>query len=166
MTDKEMKECKYLGKHWGDCWKVSGNIFQKCLYKNKEKCVLLKNELLTNKIDNLERKLKQKEQELKPFKDKYFSGLTNENIAELAKKSIRLTAYNSELQENETLTAELEKSDRKGYEEFVRAEIFKKRLDTAIEALEKIAYRDITIKSNFYSSTVAVEALQKIKGNE
>lgn len=31
-----------------------------------------------------------------------------------------------------------------------------------VEALEKIAYRDITIKSNFYSSTVANEALNEV----
>lgn len=38
-------------------------------------------------------------------------------------------------------------------------------LKVAVEALEKIAYRDITIKSNFYSSTVANEALAKLSAS-
>ena len=37
-------------------------------------------------------------EQLKPFDDEYFRGLTNEQIAELAKKSIRVTAYNRELE--------------------------------------------------------------------
>lgn len=34
-----------------------------------------------------------------PFEDEYFKGLNYEQIAELAKKSIRLSALNSELEE-------------------------------------------------------------------
>lgn len=37
-------------------------------------------------------------EKLKPFDNEYFRGLTNEQIAELAKKSIRVTAYNRELE--------------------------------------------------------------------
>ena len=39
------------------------------------------------------------EKELEPFQDDYFQGLTKKDIAELAKKSIRLTKENRELRE-------------------------------------------------------------------
>ena len=39
------------------------------------------------------------EEEIKPFLDPYFKGLDFKTIAELAKKSIRITAYNRELEE-------------------------------------------------------------------
>ena len=38
------------------------------------------------------------DEEIKPFLDPYFKGLDFKTIAELAKKSIRITAYNSELE--------------------------------------------------------------------
>lgn len=38
------------------------------------------------------------EEDIKPFLDPYFKGLDFKTIAELAKKSIRITAYNSELE--------------------------------------------------------------------
>ena len=38
------------------------------------------------------------EEEIKPFLDSYFKGLDFKAIAELAKKSIRITAYNSEFE--------------------------------------------------------------------
>lgn len=37
-------------------------------------------------------------EEIEPFLDPYFKGLDFKTIAELAKKSIRITAYNSELE--------------------------------------------------------------------
>lgn len=48
------------------------------------------------------------EAELKPLTDEYFNGLTTVEIAELAKKSIRLTAENRELEkENKELKKKL-----------------------------------------------------------
>lgn len=41
---------------------------------------------------------RQLQEELQPFKDDYFKGLDNKTIAELAKKSIRITAENSRLE--------------------------------------------------------------------
>lgn len=38
------------------------------------------------------------EEDIKPFLDPYFKGLDFKTIAELAKKSIRITAYNRELE--------------------------------------------------------------------
>jgi Leu/Phe-tRNA-protein transferase len=38
------------------------------------------------------------EEDIKPFLDPYFNGLDFKTIAELAKKSIRITAYNCELE--------------------------------------------------------------------
>ena len=39
------------------------------------------------------------EEDIKPLLDSYFKGLDFKTIAELAKKSIRITAYNRELEE-------------------------------------------------------------------
>lgn len=39
------------------------------------------------------------EEEIKPFLDPYFEGLDFTTIAELAKKSIRITTYNRELED-------------------------------------------------------------------
>ena len=39
------------------------------------------------------------EDDIKPFLDPYFKGLDFKTIAELAKKSIRITAYNRELED-------------------------------------------------------------------
>ena len=55
--NNKTKECKYLGEYSGDCWLCSGNIFQRCMYSNKEKCLLLKNEQRKNKINMLEQQL-------------------------------------------------------------------------------------------------------------
>lgn len=53
------------------------------------------------------------EEDVKPFLDLYFKGLDFKTIAELAKKSIRITAYNSELEHkiellDENITALIE----------------------------------------------------------
>ena len=124
--DNEIKECKYLGEYSGDCWLCSGNIFQRCMYSNKEKCLLLKNEQRKNKINMLEQQL----------------------LAEQAKNS-ELEATLKILKINHKLTIS----------ELNNEQANNKKL---VEALEKIAYRDITIKSNFYSSTVANEALNEV----
>lgn len=55
---------------------------------------------------------------LLPFEDEYFKGLNTEQIADLAKKAIRITTYNCELEEeNARLVmkcAELEEEIEKG----------------------------------------------------
>lgn len=45
-------------------------------------------------------------EEIEPFLDSYFDGLDFKTIAELAKKSIRITAYNRELEDKTELTNE------------------------------------------------------------
>lgn len=45
------------------------------------------------------KQLKRKERELEPFKDDYFKNLDTKTIAELAKKSIRLTTENRKLED-------------------------------------------------------------------
>lgn len=47
----------------------------------------------------LQKKLEAKEQELEPFKDDYFKNLDTKTIAELAKKSIRLTTENRKFED-------------------------------------------------------------------
>ncbi|MBQ2391376.1 MAG: hypothetical protein II306_06365 [Clostridia bacterium] len=46
------------------------------------------------------------EEDIKPFLDPYFNGLDFKTIAELAKKSIRITAYNCELEHKIELSDE------------------------------------------------------------
>ena len=46
------------------------------------------------------------EDDIKPFLDPYFNGLDFKTIAELAKKSIRITAYNCELEHKIELSDE------------------------------------------------------------
>lgn len=47
----------------------------------------------------LQKQLEAKEREFEPFKDDYFKNLDTKNIAELAKKSIRLTTENGKLED-------------------------------------------------------------------
>ena len=70
---------------------------QKFCYQIEE----LTNKLSIKKIEfeMLELLNKQLEHQLKPFQDEYFKGLDNVAIAELAKKSIRITAENGKLEQ-------------------------------------------------------------------
>lgn len=52
------------------------------------------------------------EEDIKPFLDPYFKGLDFKTIAELAKKSIKITAYNREL-EDKIEAYELESQEAK-----------------------------------------------------
>ena len=80
-------------------------VFLKDLtFENQKFCYQI--EELTNKLNSkkieyemLELLNKQLEHQLKPFKDEYFKGLDNVSIAELAKKSIRITAENCKLED-------------------------------------------------------------------
>lgn len=49
-------------------------------------------------IQELNEVIKQYTERLAPFEDEYFKGLDTKQIAELAKKSIRLTTYNRDLE--------------------------------------------------------------------
>jgi len=49
---------------------------------------------------------KQRERKLKPFQDPYFKDLDYKTIAELAKKSIRLTSENRRIEEENATLAE------------------------------------------------------------
>lgn len=83
-------------------------------YKNKIKSLELENKLLKFQLENFESIQRGKccdccedaiqdyvdiKGKIEPFEDDYFKGLTYEQIAELAKKSIRLTTENRELEE-------------------------------------------------------------------
>ena len=71
----------------------------------------LENDIKTriNENNKLRAELVATQENLKPFKDSYFEKLTFEEIAELAKKSIRIAADNSELEDKiEKLSEELD----------------------------------------------------------
>lgn len=55
-------------------------------------------EHLSYQLFQTESKLQTAKQALEPFEDEYFKGLNTTQIAELAKKSIRLTTYNRDLE--------------------------------------------------------------------
>lgn len=57
------------------------------------------NEGLKKQNMELQRELIKKEQALEPFNDEYFKGLDTKQIAEFAKKSIRLTIENRKLED-------------------------------------------------------------------
>ena len=50
-------------------------------------------------IETLKETNEQMKARLKPFEDSYFNGLSTFEISELAKKSIRITTYNRELEQ-------------------------------------------------------------------
>ena len=80
-------------------------VFLKDLISENQKfcCQIeeLTNKLSSKKIEYemLELLNKQLEHQLKPFQNEYFKGLDNVAIAELAKKSIRITAENRKLED-------------------------------------------------------------------
>ena len=59
--------------------------------------------------------IEEQTKQLEPFKDEYFKRLDNVVIAELAKKSIRITAENSKLEQT---LAEIKEIAEKAYDEF------------------------------------------------
>jgi len=54
--------------------------------------------LAKENADSMEYCCQELEKRLEPFQDEYFRGLNEKQIAELAKKSIRLTQYNKKLE--------------------------------------------------------------------
>ena len=84
-----LSECGGLCKDLPECdYKTIDRLKQE-----NEKVI----ELAKKNADAFEYCLQGLEEELKPFQDEYFQGLTKQQIAELAKKSIRLTADNCKL---------------------------------------------------------------------
>lgn len=55
--------------------------------------------LAKENADSMEYCCQELEKRLEPFQDEYFTGLNEKQIAELAKKSIRLTQYNRKLED-------------------------------------------------------------------
>lgn len=124
-------------KHYCSNWHNSceSNNKPNCYYKQlkhkEQECEKLKNErtvdpvkqLFQLKAENEELKTMLKDlsyenqkfcyqieeqiKQLEPFKDEYFKGLDNVVIAELAKKSIRITAENSKLEQTLTEIKEI-----------------------------------------------------------
>ena len=58
-----------------------------------------KNDVLKNEQFTFEELIKTQEEQLEPFNDEYFKNMDTKTIAELAKKSIRLTSENRKLEE-------------------------------------------------------------------
>lgn len=55
--------------------------------------------LAKKNADSMEYCCQELEKRLEPFQDEYFTGLNEKQIAELAKKSIKLTKYNRKLKD-------------------------------------------------------------------
>lgn len=75
-------------------------MLEECDYESKGGVMFKEN--CTQYCENcleLQKKLEVKERELEPFKDDYFKNLDTKTIAELAKKSIRLTTENRKLED-------------------------------------------------------------------
>lgn len=69
-----------------------------CYDDTRENKIPFANFCVENK-DCSHKQLKRKERELEPFKDDYFKNLDTKTIAELAKKSIRLTTENRKFED-------------------------------------------------------------------
>jgi len=83
--------------------------------------------------------------QVKPFLDLYFKDLPMESIAELAKKSIRLTKYNSELQEMYlNLIGDTGKWQEKYFQAKEKLEKAKKNLVEIQEEIKIARRKDIT----------------------
>lgn len=83
VDDVQIREC---GHYWsGTCHAYVDNTGKFLLCASCPNCYY--------------KQLKCKEQELEPFKDDYFKNLDTKTIAELAKKSIRLTTENRKFEE-------------------------------------------------------------------
>lgn len=116
MTDKEqiiidgvdVSGCKYFNRFRNichnknlccDCEKNQG-CYYKQLQRKEQECEVLKSESFTREelITLQEKDINRYKQALEPFEDEYFKGLDTKQIAELAKKSIRLTTENRKLE--------------------------------------------------------------------
>lgn len=127
-ADKEsyfLHDCK---KEHAPCWSCSSmpNCLYKKWQRKEQECEELKENLpnaitrLMGELDQLKAEnnelkamfkdlsyenqkfsyqIEEQTKQLEPFKDEYFKGLDNVVIAELAKKSIRITAENSKLKQ-------------------------------------------------------------------
>lgn len=65
---------------------------------NYLKPILLDNKFLYTQNAKLREQNRDLQEEVKPFRDEYFNGLSFKNIADLAKKSIRLTEENKKFE--------------------------------------------------------------------
>lgn len=91
------------------CFENDKCLWQKRYYETSfcPNCKDVKNCYFKQLVRQHDENEKIKEQ-LKPFDDEYFRGLTNEQIAELAKKSLRLAKDNCDLMDR------IEKLESKG----------------------------------------------------
>lgn len=111
-VEKEVKKCLKSTI-------VNGISVSKCEYLNSldngvYECILGKKQMLKHRVCDCNhncrfKQLARAKEELTPFQDEYFKGLDTKAIAELAKKSQRLTTENRELeQKNEELKAQVD----------------------------------------------------------
>lgn len=91
------------------------DVYENMRYKQQQLDQLkAKNEELNTMLKDLSYEnqkfcyqIEEQTKQLEPFKDEYFKGLDNVVIAELAKKSIRITAENSKLEQTLTEIKEI-----------------------------------------------------------
>lgn len=89
------------------------NCYYKQLKRKEQECEELKIMLKDLSYENQKfcYQIEEQTKQLEPFKDEYFKGLDNVVIAELAKKSIRITAENSKLEQTLTDIKEICKNN-------------------------------------------------------
>lgn len=89
---------------------AAGNLSLSQLAEDKLQAAVNQYNAVVQQNKELQQELIQTKEKIKPFADEYFSGLTYSEIAELAKKSIRLTKEHcSDLRKIEELQQECEK---------------------------------------------------------
>lgn len=101
--------CKYLNKKYITCdnentHNIGCEHCEDCYYKQFKRLEQENEELkqtikdLTQSLDDCNIQRTQLKARLTPLEDSYFNGLSSIEIAELAKKSIRITTYNRKLE--------------------------------------------------------------------
>lgn len=117
-----------------------------------------------NDFDGInENYIEKMQNDLKPFQDPYFKGLSYEVIAELAKKSIRVTKHNTEL--IKSIANALETTE-KWQEKYFKS---KEEKTIALDALEKIAelleysLEHITFKQVEKALNIAKQTIEKLR---
>ena len=105
--EEECEELKEDREHWKSNFNGKVSAIEELLKQldqlkaeNEELKTMLKD--LSYENQKFCYQIEEQTKQLEPFKDEYFKGLDNVVIAELAKKSIRITAENSKLEQ--TLT--------------------------------------------------------------
>ena len=109
--EQECEELKEKVKKYGEINEQETKDYAELKAENDELKTMLKD--LSYESQKFCYQIEEQTKQLEPFKDEYFKGLDNVVIAELAKKSIRITAENCKLEQTLTEIKEIAEAHKK-----------------------------------------------------